>query len=196
MKRNSPSVAPFEPATPVDDPKIERVLDLTTGHILDVKPLIRSFRYDEAIIRRGEIREKIRSNPRYVCATCGTPVYLISQADRRRFFFRHTLEDGRCDARTRGELSQDEIRARQYQGMREGAAHKRLKGLIERSVRADPLFDDVKIEWTWRAARDPKQRRKPDVSAIYRTFGRIAFEAQISRTFLDVVVARRDFYRD
>jgi hypothetical protein len=197
MNERSVSVAPDEQATPVDDPQIAEILDLTTGTSLDVKAFILSLRYDEAVIHRGEIREGLETEePLYACAYCGVPVRLISQLAHRRFFFRHILEDGRCDARTRGYLSQEEIRARQYQGLREGAAHKRVKGLIERSLRSDPQFQSVAVETTWRAAHDPRQRRQPDVSATYEPFGRVAFEAQLSRTFLDVVVARRVFYRN
>jgi hypothetical protein len=98
---------------------------------------------------------------------------------------------------TRSSLSEEEIRARQYHGLRESQAHKRIKQLIERSLRADPAFDTETIiqEKRWNATDDPQTWRKPDVQAT-STDGRFAFEAQLSTTFLDVVVSRRMFYRD
>ena len=48
----------------------------------------------------------------------------------KRFFFRHKTEDGSCPAKTRGTLSEEEIRARKYHGLRESEAHKRIKQLI------------------------------------------------------------------
>jgi hypothetical protein len=90
----------------------------------------------------------------------------------------------------------EEIRARKYQGQRESEAHKRIKSLIERSLSADPDFQSVAQEKSWRAARDPKSRRQPDVQAESVRFGRIAFEVQLSNTFLDEVASRRNFYRE
>lgn len=29
------------------------------------------------------------------CPLCGVPVYLVSRKEKRKFFFRHVLEDGR-----------------------------------------------------------------------------------------------------
>ena len=51
------------------------------------------------------------------------------------------------------------------------------------------------LETTWRGVRDPDALRRPDVQAIHHG-KRIAFEAQLSTTFLDVVVDRKRFYRE
>jgi len=81
-----------------------------------------------------------------------------------------------------------------YKGAQESAAHKRLKGLIERSLRADPRFEDILVETTWHGTRDQARLRRPDVQARYGQ-QRLAFEAQLTTTFLDVVVGRKEFYR-
>lgn len=62
----------------------------------------------------------------------------MSRAEERRFFFRHTLEDGRCLARTRGELSQEEIDARRYNGVKESARHLQMKEWVAQCLAADP----------------------------------------------------------
>ncbi|HXE06099.1 MAG TPA: DUF6035 family protein, partial [Bryobacteraceae bacterium] len=115
------------------------------------------------------------------------------QVTEKHFFFRHIVEDGSCPAQTRSGLTEEDIRARKYHGQRESDAHLRIKALIERSLCADPTFHTILQEKVWRAARNPQSRRQPDVQAS-STAGRFAFEAQLSTTFLDVVVGRRMFY--
>jgi hypothetical protein len=184
-------------ATPVDDPEIVEVIDLVSGEVQQTKAFIAGHRYGELVQARVGMREALKNErPRHICAICATPVYLVANM-HKRFFFRHKTEDGSCPAKTRGALSEEEIRARKYHGLRESEAHKRIKQLIERSLRADSAFDTEAIiqEKRWNSARDPTAWRKPDVQAISAE-GRFAFEAQLSTTFLDVVVSRRMFYRD
>ncbi|MCP1768480.1 DUF6035 family protein [Bradyrhizobium japonicum] len=183
-------------ATPVESPEIEEVIDLISGEVQRATTFIAAHRYSEFVEVRVAMREAMKKGqPRHICAICGTPVHLVANM-RKRFFFRHKIEDGSCPAVTRSTLSEEEIRARKYHGLRESEAHKRIKGLIERSLRADPAFDTETIiqEKRWNAADDPRTWRKPDVQAT-STEGRFAFEAQLSTTFLDVVVSRRMFYR-
>jgi hypothetical protein len=190
------TVDPRTPATPVDDPEITEVIDLVDGEILNAREYIGSHRYDGLIEARVGMREALKQRkPRHICALCGTPVYLVSNL-HKRFFFRHTVEDGSCQAKTRSGLTEDEIRARKYHGLRESEAHKRIKRLIERSLRADPEFVIASIlaEKRWHSAHDPKLWRQPDVQAV-SIVGKFAFEAQLSTTFLDVVVSRRLFYQ-
>ena len=191
------SINPLTQARPVDDPEITKVQDLHTGKILDVKEFIARHRYDEFIATvRVPVREDFKKEVYlYACALCGTPVYVVASPDKR-FFFRHAEEDGSCSARTRGTLSMQEIRARQYFGQRESEAHKRIKRLIERSLIVDRDFQTIALETVWRAARDLKARRQPDVQVESARFGRIAFEAQISNSFLDEIAGRRVFYRE
>lgn len=144
-----------------------------------------------AVIRlRSVLQTGIRrDSPRYACSMCGVPVYLVSRANERRFFFRHTLEDGRCCARTRGALSRSEIDARKYNGVKESASHRRMKGWIAECLRADARSSDVEVESRW-AGRLTGEWRKPDVRARLAELA-VAFEVQLSTTYLDVVVARR-----
>ncbi|WP_456858068.1 DUF6035 family protein [Bradyrhizobium sp. USDA 4515] len=172
-------------------------MDLNSGEVQRATTFIASHRYSELVEARVAMRERMKKGqPRHICAICGTPVHLVANM-RKRFFFRHKTEDGSCLAITRGALSEEEIRARKYHGLRESEAHKRIKQLIERSLRADPAFDTETIvqEKRWSAADDPRTWRKPDLQAT-STEGQFAFEAQLSTTFLDVVVSRRMFYRE
>lgn len=190
------TVDPSSPATPVHDPEIAEILDLVTGEIMDVATFIGSHRYDDVVAQRTHVRACLKKDdPAYACALCWTPVYLVSSTCKR-FFFRHLHEDGSCRAQTRSALTEAQIRARKYHGLRESQAHKRIKSLIERSLRADPAFDPESIltETRWKASDDSGLWRQPDVQARSAT-GRFAFEAQLSTTFLDVVVERSLFYQ-
>jgi len=191
------TIDPRASATPVDDPEIVEVIDLIAGDIRNVREFISGHRYGDLIAARVEFREALKNQkPHHICAICGTTVYLVANM-HKRFFFKHKVEDGSCPAITRGSLTEAEIRARKYHGLRESEAHKRFKRLIERSLSADPAFvtESIQPEKRWNSAHDPKKWRKPDVQATSAK-GRFAFEAQLSTTFLDVVVSRRLFYRD
>ena len=188
------TIDPLAPASAVEAPTIREVIDLDTGKIVPVVGFIQSLRYEQVVKVRLDVRTRLaRASPRYVCAYCSTPAYLVAN-ETKRFFFRHVVEDGSCPAVTRGELSQDEIRARKYDGLQESEPHKKLKTLIARCLSADSTFSDIKTEVTWKSVSQPGQRRKPDVQAQHGAL-KLAFEVQLSTTFLDVVVARREFYR-
>lgn len=191
------TIEPSAPATPVDKPQIKEVVDLFDGTIIDVETLICSFRYGDFVKERNKILEALKDGkPRYICALCRTPVYSVAST-QKRFFFRHRSEDGSCPAQTRGELTPNEIRALKYQGLKESLPHKRIKNLLERSLRADKRFSAESIvqEKRWRSEKNPRQYRQPDVQASSNGL-RFAFEVQLSTTFLDVVVGRRLFYRE
>lgn len=187
----------FDPlafAEPVKDPEIGEIIDLKTGAFLDVISFISGRRYDGLISERVSISESLANTPRYGCALCATPVYLVASREKR-FFFRHSREDGSCPSVTRSMLSREEIKALKYRGQRESLAHRVVKERIVRSLSADPSNEKILVEKHWRSIRDPASRRQPDVQAI-TVHGRVAFEAQLSTTFLDVVAGRRTFYRD
>jgi hypothetical protein len=190
------TIDPAAAASAVTDPEIEAVIDLISGDILDSTRFITSHRYDAFVEKRGWVLEAMKADkPLFACALCGTPVYLVASPEKR-FFFRHRVEDGSCPAQTRSSLTQSEIRARKYHGLRESEAHKRIKRLIERSLAADLRFQTESIvqERRWRSQSNPNQWRQPDVQATCSS-DRLAFGAQLSTTFLDVVVERRSFYR-
>jgi hypothetical protein len=190
------TIDPWAPATPVGDPEIEEIIDLDEGIIRNAQTFISAHRYDALVAQRLRIREALKElKPLYSCPLCSTPVYLVANPEKR-FFFRHVVEDGSCPAQTRTHLTEAQIRARKYHGLRESQAHTRIKWLIERSLHADPAFTNTTImqERRWRSAGDPSRWRQPDVQAM-RGAQRFAFEAQLSTTFLDVVVERRLFYK-
>lgn len=187
------TVDPLAWAEVVTKPEIDAVRNPRTGHVLDVRRLIRAFRYEHAILLRQKLKALVKGGEaRLVCATCGVPVYLACSTNKR-FFFRHRHEDGSCPAVTRMDLSEADMRAMKYRGAQESAAHKRIKVLLLRSLSADPLFKEVASERTWKASEGLSGLRRPDVSARTGTT-RLAFEVQLSTTFMDVVLSRKEFY--
>lgn len=195
MTRANITIDPLSPAMPVENPEIKEVLDLATSEYRLAAELIRSFRYDHLIAERVRVRSSLQAAPAYKCAICPSAVYLVSTPEKR-FFFRHRHEDGSCPSQTRDALSRDQILARKYHGLRESEPHKRIKSLVERSLLADARFQSQSInrEKRWYVSEDRTQWRQPDVQALWGD-RRIAFEAQLSTTFLDVVVGRREDYR-
>lgn len=191
-----PPPDPLAPARAVTSAAINELLDRDTGGFVDAGSWIVGHLYQALIRDRVEIVERMNAgDPRFLCSDCWVPVYLVSRAEDRVFFFRHVREDGSCPARTRSSLSAAEITARKYHGLRESKPHSDIKALIQRSLSADPRWRDIAAERIWRAQREPNLYRRPDVQA---TLGdrRFAFEVQLSTTFLSVVAGRRAFYRD
>ena len=188
------TIVPRAWAEAVAKPEIDEVRSLKSGAVLNVRRLIRAFRYERAILMRQKLKSLVKANgTRLVCANCGVPVYLACSTSKR-FFFRHRHEDGSCPAVTRTGFTEAEIRAMKYRGNQESEPHKRIKLLVLRSLSADPRFADVVSEQTWRSSEGLSGLRRPDVSARLENL-RLAFEVQLSTTFLDVVLSRREFYR-
>lgn len=180
------------PSYAVADPQIDEVVDLETGEYLSSSTLIGSD-YGQVMQLRMSMRTDIAAGlPRYGCALCGVPVYLVRRAQTEHFFFRHQLEDGRCSAQTRGPLSEAEILARKYDGAKESRLHQRMKEWLVRSLLADPGFSEVQAEATWKGF-GTKRWRRPDVRAKYGELA-VAFEVQLSTTFIRVMAERRHFY--
>lgn len=151
---------------------------------------------DEATVMqlRFDVKRLIKEDrAKYLCPECFVPVSLVSRKESRRFFFRHLVEDGRCSAVTRGELSQADINARKYNGAKESFLHREMKQWLADSLRASGLFTDIAQEARWTGPITGAWR-KPDVSAMYGEL-KIAFEVQLSTTFLDVIAERWSFYQ-
>lgn len=188
--------ATLAPARSVPRPAIKEVLDLDTGEFIPSAEFITRFLYHELVKERGVILGRMhRDEPRFACGDCMVPVYLVSRPEEHIFFFRHRHEDGSCPAQTRSPLSEEEICARKYHGLRESEPHKALKAMLLRCLDADPAFSGVATEQHWTSSTREKAYRRPDVQAEDSS-GKIAFEVQLSTTFLRVVVGRRDFYRE
>lgn len=181
----------------VEDPEIEEVQDMDSGLLLPVQDVIGSD-WDRLVRLRMELAEKGGEHEdKFTCPVCGVGVYLVCRrrGAEKRFYFRHRIEEGNCPAVTREPLSKNEIEARKYNGAKESRAHIRMKEILAESIACDPDFSDLQVEKVWKGM-DRTNWRKPDVSAVWRNEIRVAFEVQLSTTFLHVIAERRVFYRN
>ncbi|MDE1547132.1 DUF6035 family protein [Dechloromonas agitata] len=177
----------------VSNPEITEVRDLSTGEIRTVWDVVGED-YEKALQTRMAMKQSNEaSTPLLACPLCSVPVHMVSMSKERRFYLRHETEDGRCPFRTKGGLSEERILAMKYDGARESAAHKRMKDIIAESLRCDPDFSDVEIERVWKG-EEANGRRRPDLRAVWKGTLPVAFEVQLSTTFLRVIAARREFY--
>lgn len=176
----------------VEKPEVKEVQETETGRHLPVAAVIGSD-YERLIQLRMNVRSQVRNeDPLYRCSLCNVAVYICRAKESFRFFFRHQHEDGNCPAQTRGTLSQDEINARKYNGAKESKLHRRMKDWVCQCLAVDGRFQDIAQEPTWRGTLTG-ERRRPDVRAVLNGLP-IAFEIQLSTTYLDVIAARRSFY--
>lgn len=176
-----------------DTLEIDEVLDLSTGLILDARETIGGDKERTLQLRMALQQGIVSGKPLMACPLCSVPVHLVSMMRDVKFYFRHETEDGRCPAKTKGSLSPERILAMKYDGTRESEAHRRMKEIVAESLRADPDFSDVEVERVWKGA-EANSRRKPDVRAVWRGTLPVAFEVQLSTTFLRVIAERREFY--
>jgi competence CoiA-like predicted nuclease len=177
----------------VEDPAIRTVFDTESGVELHADILLTA--EEETVMQlRFDVKRLIKQDrAKFLCPECFVPVSLVSMKEARRFYFRHLVEDGSCSAVTRGELSQSEINARKYNGAKESYRHLEMKQWIADSLNASGKFTDIAQEVRW-AGPITGAWRKPDVSAMYGDL-KVAFEVQLSTTFLDVIAERWNFYQ-
>ncbi len=188
--------------TLVDKPLIKHVFDQIDGKEHEAGSYL--FLSDREI---SQLRMKIfdaldKKSPIIICAACHNPVYPRKSNETSRFHFAHVHEDDQtqCPYKSNdGTQDTDLIDSMRYNGSKEGSDHKLIKRLLRTSIDADPSFDPDQTheEKNWYHNIDKKKWRRPDVSAVIRQkneYLRIAFEIQLSSTFLKVIAARRRFY--
>lgn len=178
----------------VEEGFVEEIRDARTGEV-HVSPDFLRREVRELNLLRAEQEDQLRADdPRFRCAQCGVGVTL-RRSPQGRWHFRHLVEDGSCSYQTKGVFSQDEFDARRYNGKKEGPEHKRMKRLIRESLQADCAIDQLSIheEVRWKGKINPATWRKPDLQAV-RNDIRIAFEVQLSSTYVNIMRERRHFY--
>lgn len=178
----------------VEFPRIDEVFIEGGNGTVRASTFLNKDRRDYSILRQEFDDAILRGDPIARCAACHKPVKPRLSIHRRRYF-RHHGGDGNCPYKTSGKKNQTQIDAMRYNGQKEGPEHIHIKQLLKSSLSADSSFDQDSIaeEQRWWGVTDPAKWRKPDISAQYGDLP-IAFEVQLSTTFLNVVVERRRFY--
>ncbi|HOZ25711.1 MAG TPA: DUF6035 family protein [Hyphomonadaceae bacterium] len=171
------------------------VLDRESGAWIDLRTFLGDSDYGDVVSKRMALRLSLAEGvARYVCPRCGEPMTLASVPVRvrepTRFYFKHRYETGECSG-TSG-LGERAICALKFNHQKEGWEHKRFKERLLESLAADPAFSDTKAETRFVDAGGQRWRQ-PDVQT--NAGGqRIAFEAQLSTTFIHVIAERMKFY--
>lgn len=176
----------------VRNPEIKEVLSVETGDHVPVETVIGTDYYELVKLRMRVRTEMRKEQPLYRCSICGVPVYLCCSQKESRFYFKHRHENGNCPAITRGSLSQKELDARKYNGAKESGLHLKMKEWLVECLQADERFESIAQESRWAGPLTGEWRR-PDVRATYKGVP-IAFEVQLSTTYLNVIAERRQFY--
>ncbi|MDF3865379.1 DUF6035 family protein [Pseudomonas denitrificans (nom. rej.)] len=190
----------LEYAQPTEQMKLTDIMDLDSAAPVETSSFL-SRELSLVIQDRAKLAARFlldRDKPWLVCQLCGAALLLV-RTQHRFFHFRHhpTIEGlVKCDISTKGELSPAQITAIKYNAQKESQAHIRLKGIIRDSLIADRLCGEPQVEKVWKgqAVAERATWRKPDVQVV-RGDLRIAFEVQLSTTFLTEIVGRREFYR-
>lgn len=178
---------------------IKSILDLKTGQEI----------LSDAFFQMGEdkifqsrydfetaIREKI---PRYVCYYCKQPIKIRGQADSKKIMhFAHLRDSDECPIKTGNNFTKEEILRIKYNGAKESDLHFELKNLIatflEKNQETKKGIERVEIEKIHKDNAIPKIWKKPDISSVYNSKN-LVFELQLSTTFLSVINARQEFYK-
>jgi hypothetical protein len=190
-RRKRPEHAPGTSLS-VIDPAIKEVMAIDTGEHHPVATVLGTD-FAELMKLRMAVRTALyKDRPMYRCSICSVPVYICRTKSEQRFFFKHRHEDGNCPAITRGDLNQKELDARKYNGAKESTLHLNMKNWIVECLTADGRFEDIRQESRWVGPLAGEWRR-PDVSATFNGIS-IAFEVQLSTTYLNVISERRLFY--
>lgn len=170
---------------------IPEVMDATTGEIMPVQQVLMGEHGDIINLRNRVATGLRRQEPVYRCPLCGSTVRLNCMKVRRLFYFKHTERHSECPWHTGANLTREELLAWKFQGAKESAAHRAMKDILRQSLELDPAFAEPEPERVWKGRLG--DWRKPDITTA-RDGLKIAMEVQLATTFLDVIVARREFY--
>lgn len=172
------------------------VVDRQSGEWIDLDTFLGNGDYGQVVAeKRVRLRiEMLDGVVRYVCPRCQEPMTLASvpvrTRDSTRFYFKHAHETGKCNG-VAG-LGERAICALKFNHQKEGRDHVRFKERLLDSLSADPSFAQTKAETRFVDVGGVRWRQ-PDVQS--KADGRtIAFEVQLSTTFLHVIAERMRFY--
>jgi hypothetical protein len=181
---------------------IETILSLSTGELIETEELFKDEKSREAEIfqLRTRIENQLQTNAvDYVCLYCKQAVALrgrVNQQDyTKHFYFTHPYDSQDCLVKKVKHFTEEQIRCIKYNGEKESDRHNTLKNLIGSYLEKTEGVSEVIVDQVYKDKEVSNDWRKPDVLAIYGD-KKIAFELQLSTTFLSVVVARTRFYRE
>jgi len=141
--------------------------------------------------RHALARSNAKGGRGYACPSCKGRLTLVYQVPDK-FHLRHVDQKTSCplqDDRRRSEYRKDV----EYARAAEGAEHSKMRQDILGLLNLDPAFTDVGMGRLF--AGKQAGWRQPDLNALWGD-QRMAFELQLSSTYLEELVRRREVYRD
>lgn len=149
-----------------------------------------------------EERRKIEDGKKvYICGFCKHRLKICGgQGDKKQtLHFRHYKGENKgCIYEEEKGLLKEEVLCIKYNGAKESKKHEDYKNFIAERLLSiiDPKLseDKVLVEKIYRDKSVPRKWRKPDVLAMFPD-KTIAFELQLSTTFLSIIAAREAFYQ-
>lgn len=179
--------------------RIQDLLNLQTGQQLQADKILSQSEAKIHTLRRKLKEQQLHFKKGHTdcisisCALCYQPV-VISGNQNQEYFFKHGYESGDCPIKTTGEYTHEEINRMKYNGAKESRRHIELKSAIAQALEgANSTCTDVRQEARITSTGLSKEWRKPDVQAVCGN-KHLAFEIQLSTTFLDVIIERESFY--
>ena len=187
-----PVLDPLAQAEPATEILLETFVCLRTRREFALRKVLRCLTVDRAQRWRRLILQAIADGePKFGCPACKRPLSLVLQLPNR-FHFRHAEKFTKCplqDDRRRAVYRKDV----DYAGAAESPEHKQLKRKLIECLTRDPDFSDIDTGRLFSGSRSGW--RQPDVNAEWRN-QRLAFELQLSSTYLEELVERRIIYRE
>lgn len=177
---------------------IETILNLETGKVMDVYDLFHDpiDREAEIFQLRSKIQQQVQQKrPVYVCIYCKQSIGIRGRIHGKDYYLVHTFRSDDCIIKTGHILTEEQIRCIKYNGEKESDLHNQLKNGIAHYLKQDELVISVQNEKVYKNLAISKEWKKPDVLAEM-TDKKVAFELQLSTTFLSVIVSRTVFYRN
>lgn len=184
---------------------ILEVMDYQTGECVYASDFFNR-PLDEISNYRSQLQQAIEGfiSPVYICYYCRQKVRIrggIASRDKIKeeiFHFAHLRDSDECHIKTKNQYTREEVDRMKYNGAKESILHQTLKGQIAESLFRNEetkkeisnievekvIKDKAAIEW-----------RKPDINTNFKEY-RIAFELQLSTTWLNVITKRQHFYKE
>jgi len=143
--------------------------------------------------QRYELEKAIQSGQKlWVCPFCRQPIKIRGKRDGDiSLHFYHVSDRLDCPYKSWKKYTKEQILRMKYNGQKESHKHYFLKNLVAEKLSRDARFSEIQVDTRFEGVC--RDWRKPDVSAQYEG-KRIAFELQLSTTFLSVIAERNTFY--
>lgn len=134
-----------------------------------------------------------------LCATCFQPLILAGTPSQKHHF-KHPIGSEDCPVKSTTSLTDSELQAISYNGIKESKKHKDYKATISNLLKSEVECENIQVEQTFREQFQTglaKTWRRPDISFYSKTHNMdIAIELVLDQVPLDVIVARDRFFKE